>query len=182
MAPSGVYRCTGEDAWIALACGSLSEWQALAKIISPDNLFLDYDLSTFEGRSRRHDEIDQLISSWTAGYTPDEAMILLQSVGVAAGTCSNSQRFVEDPHLDDRDFFKLVHHKSVGQHIVPGIPWKFSRTPGEIHRAAPQLGQHTNYILKEILGKSKEEISSLWSTGVLENIPLKLLENENDAK
>ena len=95
MAPSGVYRCTGEDAWIALACGSLSEWQALAKIISPDNLFLDDDLSTFEGRSRRHDEIDQLISSWTAGYTPDEAMILLQSVGVAAGTCSNSQRFVE---------------------------------------------------------------------------------------
>ena len=182
MAPSGVYRCTGEDAWIALACGSLSEWQALAKIISPDNLFLDDDLSTFEGRSRRHDEIDQLISSWTAGYTPDEAMILLQSVGVAAGTCSNSQRFVEDPHLDDRDFFKLVHHKSVGQHIVPGIPWKFSRTPGEIHRAAPQLGQHTNYILKEILGKSEEEISSLWSTGVLENIPLKLLENENDAK
>ena len=102
-------------------------------------------------------------------------MSQLQSAGVSAGVVADNRRVVEDPHLQARGFWPLVQHKSVGPHLVSGIPWHFSRTPGAIRRAAPTLGQHTDYVLRELLGKSEAEIEELNATGVLETTPVEIL-------
>lgn len=171
MAPSGVYRCAGDDAWVALAVGSTEEWRALATAIGRTDLAEDAELSTLAGRRARHDEIDEAITAWTQQRDRDLAMSELQSAGVAAGVVAENRRVVEDPHLHARDFWPMVDHKSVGPHLTSGIPWHFSRTPGTIRRAAPTLGQHTDYVLRELLGKSDAEIEALHATGILDTTP-----------
>ncbi len=175
MAPSGVYRCDGEDAWIALACGSLQEWQALARAIGRPELADDETLVTVEGRRARHDEIDAWISEWTSTRDANLAMAELQAEGVAAGVVADNQRVIEDPHLNARGFFPTVNHKSVGRHVLADVAWRFSRTPGAIRRAAPQLGQHTDYVLRELLGKSEEEVAALHASGILETVPTEVI-------
>jgi len=171
MAPSGVYRCAGEDAWVALAIGGTEEWRALATAIGHPELAEDVELSTLAGRRARHDEIDAAVTAWSEVRDRDLAMSELQSAGVAAGVVAENRRVVEDPHLQARGFWPIVDHKSVGPHLVSGIPWQFSRTPGAIRRAAPTLGQHTDYVLSEILGKSDAEIEALRASGVLDTTP-----------
>ena len=175
MAPVGVYRCAGEDAWLSVACGSTEEWTALARAIGSADLAEDADLGTLEGRRARYDELDEAITDWTETRDRDEAMSTLQSAGVAAGVVAENRRVVDDPHLQARGFWPLVDHESAGPHIVSGIPWHFSRTPGEVRRAAPRLGQHTDYVLREFLGKSDAEIEALHASGVLESTPVEVL-------
>jgi crotonobetainyl-CoA:carnitine CoA-transferase CaiB-like acyl-CoA transferase len=182
MAPSGAYRCAGEDEWVALAVGSVEEWRGLAEGIGHPELASDPAYATFEGRRERHDAIDALISEWTSKRSADEAMAELQRHGVAAGTVANNRRVNEDPHLRARGFWPSVDHPSAGTHELAGVSWHFSRTPGEVRWAAPQLGQHSDYVLRTILGKSDEEIEALRATGVLETTPIELLEEQRAAE
>jgi crotonobetainyl-CoA:carnitine CoA-transferase CaiB-like acyl-CoA transferase len=175
MAPSGVYRCLsdafGDDAWVGLAAGSIEEWRALASAIGYPELASDPAYATVEGRREHHDEIDAAITAWTSQRTPDEAMAQLQAAGVAAATVANVRRVVEDPHLRARGFWPEVDQPAVGPHVIAGVSWKFDRTPGAVRWAAPNLGQHTDYVLRTILGKSEAEIEALRATGVLSNTP-----------
>ncbi len=132
----------------------------------------DPDYATVEGRHAHHDTIDALITSWTSQRTPDQAMTELQAAGVAAGTVSNMRRVVEDAHLRARGFWPEVDQPSVGRHVIAGVSWHFSRTPGRVRWAAPNLGQHSEYVLRTVLGKSDSEIEALRATGVLNNVPL----------
>jgi crotonobetainyl-CoA:carnitine CoA-transferase CaiB-like acyl-CoA transferase len=186
MAPSGAYRCVtapsadggipGGDAWVALAVGSRDEWRGLATAIGHAELADDPAYATVEGRRAHHDAIDALIGAWAADRTPDEAAADLQRHGVAAGAVVDERRLVEDPHLRARGFWPEVEHADVGPHAIAGVSWRFSRTPGAVQTAAPVLGQHTDYVLREILGKSDEEIEWLRRAGVLETTPLELLQ------
>ncbi|MSP21931.1 MAG: CoA transferase [Dehalococcoidia bacterium] len=180
MAPSGVYRCApdeaalgpaGDDAWVGLAIGSIEEWRALARVLGRPALASDPKYATVEGRREHQNAIDAAITAWTSQRTPDEAMAQLQAAGVAAGTVSNMRRVVEDPQLRSRGFWPEVDQPSVGRHAIAGVSWHFSRTPGEVRWAAPNLGQHTDYILRTILGKTDAEVEALRATGVLSNTP-----------
>jgi crotonobetainyl-CoA:carnitine CoA-transferase CaiB-like acyl-CoA transferase len=180
QAPSGAYRCTGEDDWIALAVGSDAEWAGLCEAIGRPEMRAQFP--TLHARVEHHDEIDAAISAWTAGQPMDEAMALLQQHGVAAGVCANSRRAVEDPHLKARGFWPEVDHISAGRHRVAGVAWQYSRTPGAVYAAAPALGQHSEWVLREVLGKNDAEIAALQAAGVLENTPEEILQREAALK
>lgn len=173
MAPSGAYRCAGEDAWVALAVGSDAEWDGLCAALGREDLCKRYP--TNQLRAQHHDEIDEAISAWTASLDADDAMRILQGHGVAAGVCAENRRVVHDPHLAARGFWPEVEHVSAGRHIVAGVAWQYSRTPGAVYAAAPALGQHTEYVLREILGKGEGDIQRLRDSGVLENTPEEIL-------
>lgn len=174
MAPSGVYRCMGDDAWVALAVGSDAEWRGLCRAIGRADLLALYP--THDSRAQHHDVIDVAINAWTEQHAADEAMAALQEYGVAAGVCADNRRVVNDPHLNARGFWTEVDHSSVGRHILAGEAWNYSRTPATIYAAAPTLGEHTEYVLREVLGKSDEEIARLHAAGVIENVPEDILE------
>ncbi|TAK75270.1 MAG: CoA transferase [Dehalococcoidia bacterium] len=174
MAPSGAYRCAGDDAWVALAVGSDAEWRGLCTAIGRADLLTQYP--THDLRAQHHDAIDAVITAWTQQHAADEAMTVLQQHGVAAGVCADNRRVVDDPHLNARGFWAEVNHSSVGRHILAGEAWNYSRTPAAIYAAAPALGEHTEYMLREILSKSDEEIARLRAAGVIENIPEGLLQ------
>lgn len=173
MAPSGAYRCTGDDEWVALAVGSDAEWAGLCAAIGRPEMRSLYP--TLDARMAHHDEIDAAIREWTAVRSSDDAMTALQGHGVAAGVSANSRRVVEDPHLNARGFFPEVDHISGGPHRLAGVAWNMDRTPGAVYAAAPALGQHNDYVLTEILGKSEEQVQALRDAGVLETTPEDIL-------
>jgi crotonobetainyl-CoA:carnitine CoA-transferase CaiB-like acyl-CoA transferase len=180
MAPSGAYRCAGEDDWVALAIGSLVEWRGLTEAMGRPELGEDERFATLEGRRAHHDEIDAWITEWTRGRSADEAMAALQGHGVAAGVVADNRRVVEDRHMRARGFWPEVEHPSVGPHAIAGPAWHLSRTPCSVQTAAPRLGQHTEWVLREVLGKSEAEIEALRAAGTIEDTPAELLEASAD--
>jgi len=96
-------------------------------------------------------------------------MEILQRAGVPAGVveCAEDQ-ICRDQQLKHRGFIKEVDHPAAGKYLHCGQPMKLSETPALPSRYAPLLGEHTDEIMRDILGMSTEEISRLKEEKVLE--------------
>jgi formyl-CoA transferase len=94
---------------------------------------------------------------------------MLQNEGVAAFPTLSNRGMVEDPHLNERGFFIEIEHPypEMKGKKYDGMLWKMSKTPGTIRHRAPFVGEHNNYVLKELLGMSQEEIDKLTEEKIL---------------
>ncbi len=176
FAPQGVYRCTGDDMWIAISVRSDREWAALAGAMGQPGLAADARLVDANGRREHHDEIDAAIGAWTEGRDAFETMETLQAAGVAAGVAVKGDQLLEDRHLQARGFWETVDHPEAGTFPHLSRPFKFSKTPGSTRTPAPLLGQHTEQVLRDVAGMTDEEIRELDEAGVTSNDPLALLD------
>ena len=77
------------------------------------------------------------------------------------------QQVVEDPHLNTRGYFIEVEHPIIGKAKISGFPFKFSKTPGQIDRTSPLVGEHNELILGECLRISKEDVQQLRKEGAI---------------
>jgi benzylsuccinate CoA-transferase BbsF subunit len=164
MAPHNCYRCRGEDQWLTIAVGTEAEWNALRSVIVDPELEND----AFEGpleRWRNRDRLDEIIERWTRERDPREAMEALQRVGVAAMMVHTGLSIGEDPHVQERGVFETVVHPRIGEKAVVRPPWRLEDV--RVRRPAPLIGEHTDYILEEILGLPRDEIDRLAAAGVL---------------
>jgi crotonobetainyl-CoA:carnitine CoA-transferase CaiB-like acyl-CoA transferase len=170
--PQGCYRCKGEDSWVAIAVSSHKEWQALCRVIRHPNLGQEAPFSNPERRRENHNALDQIIETWTIRHTHREAMRLLQEAGVPAGAVLNAAELLADEHLADRNFFQEVDHPEVGLRKYCGLPIQFSDKPSLPGRPAPCLGEHNEYILKNLLGLPPEEINRLREKNIIGTHPI----------
>lgn len=161
MAPHNVYRCAGEDRWIAIGCGSDDEFAALCEAIGKAELASAARFATLAGRKANEDALDAEIEAWTSKQEPFAATEKLQAAGVAAYPPLVNQEVMESPQLEARDFWVEKEHLEVGVRRHAGIPWHFSETPLAVQRAAPVMGQDNEYVFGELLGMSSDEIAGL---------------------
>jgi len=164
FAPHGIYRCAGDDRWVAIACETDAQWRDLAAIIDRPDLG---GLSTAE-RLDRAAELDELLTDWTSSRANQSVEDLLQSHGVPAHVVAASQDSWADPQLAHRGHFVSTDHTEVGPVTVEGTRFLMSRTPPDSYRAAPTLGQDTFDILTEILGYDVDRIAEIAAAEVLE--------------
>ena len=169
-APHGVYPCKGEDRWIAIACASDGQWQALRRVITFDGRdWPDQErFSNLLDRKSLEDDLDSLMAQWTAGWDARQLMDTLQTAGVPAGVVNDCRDIFEDPQLKHRQHFQYLEHPEIGVYASDRSEFNMSRTPGSLDRAAPLMGQHTEEVLTGTLGLSTEEYQSLKEDGVLE--------------
>ena len=146
--PHGVFRSAGDDRWVAVACTDDAQRTVLASLTGG----LD----------------DASITRWTSARSPEEATDALQAVGVPAHGVQNSGEAWADPQLAHRRHFRTLTHPSIGEITVEGPRYHLSRTPADVLSAAPTLGQHTEHVLKEILGYDEDRFVELLVSGVLE--------------
>jgi benzylsuccinate CoA-transferase BbsF subunit len=166
--PHGVYRCRGEDRWCAIVILSDGEWGRLCQAMGRPELAMDPRFASFQQRKENEDEIDGLISEWTAKRPAEEVMHTLQEAGIAAGVAQTAQDLLEnDPQLAHRLFFRKLEHKEIGKHHYEAPPYRLSRTPCELRMPGPCLGEHNEYVCQEILGFSDKEYYDLVSEGVV---------------
>jgi benzylsuccinate CoA-transferase BbsF subunit len=168
VAPHGVYQCRGDERWCAIAAFTEEEWLDLCPAMGMPDLAYDPKFVTVIARLHNREELDDLIERWTMEHTAEEVMTMLQKVGVAAGIVCNGRDQNEDPHLIAREFYKELDHSEIGRHRYLMPPFRLSKTPGEPRMPAPCLGQHNEYVYREILGMNDEELVNLLNEGVFD--------------
>ena len=167
MAPHGVYKCRGDDNWVAIACRSDDDWRALKSVIRADEL----DHSRFdglEGRLAAIDELDAVLSAWTADRIRFDVENEVGAVGVpAAAVRRPAERIDGDIATSSFGLWPMVDHPVMGGVRVDGEPVHFSKTDWVIERSAPTLGQHNRQVFGTILGMSDREIDELVENEVI---------------
>jgi len=161
FAPQGVYPASGDDQWVAITVESDITWTALREVIAAPNWANASDLATVAGRRARHDELDGLIAEWTRRRPAEEAVACLNHVGIAAGVCWDPRDVTRHPQLAHRHLFETVQHRVVGDHLVPGAPYRFASVERWAMKAAPTLGEDNDRVLAGILGLSAEQLADL---------------------
>ena len=160
--PQGVYPCQGDDEWVALAAMDDAARVSLARLIARS------DLGPKEAAwQQRADEIDKLISDWTARQSVAEAVDALRAGGVAAARVAAPAALLSDPQLLARGFWETVDHPVAGSFLCTGMPFAFVGKPRRwIQRVPPLYGQHTDEVLTDILGRSEQDLLELRASGV----------------
>jgi crotonobetainyl-CoA:carnitine CoA-transferase CaiB-like acyl-CoA transferase len=165
LVPHVVAPAAGEDQWVAVACESDEQWQALCSVMG----FGD-DLASLDrpGRKAKEDEIEDLIGVWTATRERADIQQALQDIGVACHQVQSSADLASDPQLEHRNHFVRGEHAEHGEIPVEGPRFHLSRTPANVTKAGPTIGEHTFDVLLGVLGYDDEKLSELVVAGVLE--------------
>ncbi len=172
-APQNLYACRGEDRWLALAVTSDAQWQALVDLMGEPGLAHDETLATAAGRRDRHDRIDAAIRAWCEGQDAEALADALAARGIPAAPVLPAAGLGRNPQLAARGFFEAVAHPVAGTHVHPGLPVRRRRERGRWYlRPAPTLGEHTEEILRDLLGLHEDEIERLRADRVIGTRPL----------
>ena len=167
MAPHGVYRCKGDDAWISIAVGNQEEWEGLCGTMGRQDWLTDERFADGSGRCSHQDELDRDINAWTASHTPFELMELLQRSGVPAVPSYSARDLFEDPHLSERGFSEKVTDASGSKYTVIKAPWLIDGQRPGARRRAPHPGEDNPAIIGDLLGVPEAEIERLAEEGVI---------------
>lgn len=167
--PHGVYRCRGDDRWCAIVISNDQDWEKLCQVMGKPELVRDPRFITLLQRKKNEDELDRIISDWTAKLTAEEVMNLLQEADIAAGVAQTGKDLLEnDPQLAHRHFFWELEHAEIGKHNYEAPPFRLSKTPLELNKPGACLGEDTEYVCNKILGIPNELFVELLSQGVFD--------------
>ena len=165
IAPSNAYLCK-DGAYALIAGNGDSIFKRLCTALGRDDLGQDPTLSDNAGRVLRIDEIDAAIQAWTAQHSVDDVLHALDKASVPAGKIYTIADIAKDPHYQARGMIQSI-DMADGQTLkVPGIVPKLSRTPGQLHRNAPSIGEHTDTVLRDI-GLTPVQIQALRQQGII---------------
>ncbi len=165
--PHGLYPTAGEDRWIAVAVRDGGEWERLASVIGRDDLAADAALATPGGRRERIAEIDQAIAAWTATIERDDATDRLVAASVPVAAALELEERNEHPHWKSRGFTVSHDFEGFDPCTIYATPWWLTATPPEVTRPTPRLGEHNDYVYRDLLGLPEDEIRRLTDEGVL---------------
>jgi len=175
--PHNAYKCAPssdggrpmDERWVAIACFSDEEWTALVAVMGTPTWAADAKFATLEGRKENEAELDQQMSDWTKEKDAFDVQNDLQSKGVPASVVQSARELLDiDEHIKERGFYVYLDHPEAGHTAYDGPPFVLSKTPGELKSPAPMLGEHTEYVTKEILGLNDDDIADLMVAGALQ--------------
>ncbi len=162
-APQGIYRCS-DGRWLALTVTHDDAWRGLTSVLGRADLAKEERLTGVAGRHAAHDELDEVIAAWADTVTAEDAFHTLQQAGVAAAPIADDPMLAADPQLQAREWIRPLESRDVGTHNHLGPV--FQGIPQAWERGAPTLGQHNEYVFKEVLGLDDDEYEHLVATRV----------------
>ena len=165
--PHGCYRCLGTDRWCVIAVFNDDEWNALCYIMGKPQWTKLERFSTLSQRLEHTLELNDLIEQWTVNYAPEDVMKMLQGVGVPAAVVNNAADMINDPQLKSRGFFTQLHHPVLGDTYCDSNPIRLSKTPAQLWRAAPVLGEDNRYVYQDLIGLDEQQYSQYIEKGII---------------
>jgi crotonobetainyl-CoA:carnitine CoA-transferase CaiB-like acyl-CoA transferase len=165
FAPSGVFRCAGEDNWVALTVRDDADWARLARLIG--EAASDARFAEVSGRMAHVDELERLVEAWTLARSPAETEDALQAIGVPAHRIADSYDIAADPQIAHRGALLKVAHPIAGETVADASRFVLTATPARIGRHAPRYGEDNDRVLSEVLHYPPERIEKLRQSGAL---------------
>jgi CoA:oxalate CoA-transferase len=163
--PMAAYRC--KDGYIIIGTVGNEHWERFCRAVGKPEWVKDPGYATKGLRWAKKWELAKEIEKVTTQYTVKEMEEKLDRERVANSPVLNIQQVVEDPHLKARGYFLEVEHPVIGRAKISGFPYKLGKTPGEIDRPSPLVGEHNELILGKCLGISPGQVRQLKADGVL---------------
>jgi formyl-CoA transferase len=165
----------GANDWLYIVVQE-AVWEALAKRIGPEvgmpDMATDPRLAAIGERRRNQSLMWTLINKFAGSYTKRELMKILNDLDVPCGPIMSTGDLANDEHVRGRNMWVELDHPQRGKWFNVGMPIKLSASPAEIRRS-PLLGEHTDEILREVLGYDEARISALRQAGAFSNPPKK---------
>jgi formyl-CoA transferase len=165
IAPSNLYPCR-DGGYVLIAGNADSLYQRLMTAIGRPDLRDDPSLARNDGRAAQMQRIDEAIAAWTAERSQAEVLEAMERAEVPAGRIYSIADIAADPHYAARGMIVDTIAGDGEPLRQPGIVPKLSETPGTIRDAAPELGEHTAQVLREI-GYGEAQIEALRAQGVV---------------
>jgi benzylsuccinate CoA-transferase BbsF subunit len=156
-APHNVYPCKGDDRWCAIAVFDDAQWKAFCGVVDQE-WTIDPKFSSLLSRKKNEAELDTLVSEWTVSNAAENVEARMQAVGVPCHVVSTIKDTFHDPQIKHRGFLPKLKHSVMGYHTYHAHGFKLSKTEGT-WRAGPALGEHNEYVFKELLGMTGDEIA-----------------------
>jgi len=189
-APHNAYRCR-DGRWVVIACETEKHWEGLkAALGRPEWCDMERMRRRWQ-RINEQKEIDRHLTFWfedftrlpseaalqveegvegppVRKYTTEEVVQLFQSFGVPCGIVQSPEEMHADPQLAPRRHYWRLEHPRMGLRTYDSPSFKLSKTPAELTRPASLLGEHNEYVFKQVVGLSDEEFVGLMAEGVFE--------------
>jgi CoA:oxalate CoA-transferase len=165
LTPYGTMRA--RDGYFALAVWGEEFWVRLCRVLELDELVADPRFATNTVRSEHRPELMELIEQRLAMRDVADWLEVLEAAGVPCAPINTLDRTLNDPQVLARDMVVTTQHPRAGRVPVIGNPIKLSGDTEPGFKPAPALGEHTDTLLKEVLGYSRERIAALRREGVL---------------
>jgi benzylsuccinate CoA-transferase BbsF subunit len=166
--PHGIYRCKGDDQWIAISVSSQAEWQRFCAAAGQSEWTQDPGFADEILRHEHATKLDRSIESWSVTQDAESLAGRLQEAGIAAGAVLSVAQLLSDRHLNERGFVVDIDHPEAGMRKTVGLPWHIGATPEPEYRHSPLLGESNNYVFRELLGLSNDEVEDLTKRGVID--------------
>jgi formyl-CoA transferase len=151
-------------------------WDALARRIGPEvgmpDLATDPKFATIGERRRHQNDMWEIIGEFALKHTKRELMGMLNEIDVPCGPIMSTEDLARDEHVKLREMYVELDHPQRGKWYNIGMPIKLSDSPARIERS-PLLGEHTEEILKKVLGYEDIKIAALKQTGAFSAPPKK---------
>ncbi len=168
IAPSNIYR-SADGSWVVIAANQDTVFRRLCAAMGQPDLAADRRFADHGARGRNQDELDAIIGQWAAARQPNDIIDTLSAAGVIAGPINTVAEVVNDPQFRARGMLVEHYEERIGRNVLgPGVVPVLSESPGGVRNAGPaRPGQHNNEVYGELLGLSREELTTLSKQGVL---------------
>ena len=165
IAPYNAYPV--EDGYVAIICVAERQWENLAEEMGREDLVGVERLSSKARRAEHREEVDGYIEAWLEGRTKAEVVERLLGADVPCAPVRSIEELVADPHLESRGMLNDLPNQSTGREEipVPGMPIRFSGSDRPTVVPAPLLGEHTEEVLRDVLGYDEERLAALHEQG-----------------
>ena len=155
------------DGWIIVAAGNDRQWRAFCGAIDQPKLAADPRYTTNDGRVTNREVLIPALEAIFETATSDYWLTRLKAAGVPSGPVNTVAQALESPQVEGRSMVQQIEHPTIGPLRMVASPLKLESTPPAIPRHPPLLGEHTDEILREVLGSTDEEVATLRSVGAV---------------
>jgi crotonobetainyl-CoA:carnitine CoA-transferase CaiB-like acyl-CoA transferase len=167
--PHGAFPAAGDDEWIAIAVEREEEWRGLCRVMGQPELLSDPRFSCHAARKEHEDALDEIVSAWTRRLDKWDGSERLQQAGVPAAPVESLADLIErDPQLRHRRHYQRVRQPSEPgiELLVDGEAIHFLGHERLVERG-PMMGEHNEYVLRDLIGLSEAEFDRLVLEGVI---------------
>ena len=155
--------CPPKDGYMAVANmgGAQDQWPLFCTIIGRLDLINDDRFQPGWQRTQNYEALEPLLNEAMKAKTTEELVKAFEAVNIPCGPVNTIDRVATDPQIAHRDMIIELNHPRAGSFKVVNTPIKMSRSACTLDQASPDLGEHTESVLKELLGMAPQEIDNL---------------------
>jgi CoA:oxalate CoA-transferase len=150
--------CRARDGYLMINIIGNSMWRRMCRVMNRPELINDPRFKDNLSRYRNHLSLDAILGEWIYDKTVAEAQQVLDKAGVTCGPVKDVPHALEEPQVLAREMLLEVEFPGSGKVPIPGVDIKISRTPGQITKRAPFLGEDNEAVYCRLLGYRPEDL------------------------